>query len=131
MHVRHPKRNPTLRVVAHDAAVTRRPGSALLVGVADRLGLTGRAWATETNTMADERTLRADVYVFALHTCQQPDDYDPLDLACWEFRLMTAPRIAEHGVRSASLAFLNRHAPETYRLDQLADAIERAHHAGA
>src|ERR1700751_234109 len=37
-------------------------------------GLTGRAWSDEApGRMAAERTLRADVYVFAVHTCREPD----------------------------------------------------------
>jgi hypothetical protein len=94
-------------------------------------GLTGRAWSAETNELDPERTLRADVYVFAAHTCRDPDQYDPLDLSSWEFKLMTAHRLSALGVRSVSKALLDRHAPETYRLDALAEAIERLHRAEA
>jgi hypothetical protein len=90
-------------------------------------GLTGRAWSAETNLMEDQRSLRADVYVFAIHTCRKPDQYDPLNLDHWEFRLMTARQLEQHGVRSVTKGFLDRNAPTAYRLDELADAIERSH----
>jgi hypothetical protein len=34
-----------------------------------------------------------------------------LDHADWEFRVMSAAQLAEHGYRSVTLAFLDRHAP--------------------
>lgn len=92
-------------------------------------GLTGRSWSAETNELAAERTLRADVYVFATHTCRVPDEYDPLDLAHWEFQLMTAAALERHGVRSVSKAFLAVHAPDVHRLDELARAIDAAYRA--
>lgn len=93
-------------------------------------GLTGRSWSAETNELAAERNLRADVYVFALHTCREPDQYDPLRLDHWQFRVMSAVELAEHGVRSVSLAFLDRHAPTVYKLDELTHAVQAAHNAG-
>jgi hypothetical protein len=87
-------------------------------------GLTGREWSAETNELAAERSLRAEVYCFAIHTCREPEQYDPLRLDHWEFRLMSANSLAEHQVRSVSLGFLDRHAPTSYRLDELAHAIE-------
>jgi hypothetical protein len=92
-------------------------------------GLIGRAWSAETNELAAERSLRADVYVFALHTCREPDQYDPLKVDQWQFRVMSATELAEHGVRSVSLAFLDRHAPAVYRLDELIQAVHAAYDA--
>lgn len=48
-------------------------------------GLVGRAYSYETNELDLEPSLRADVYVFALHTCRVPDQYDALDIHAWEF----------------------------------------------
>jgi len=42
--------------------------------------LTGREWSPQTNELAASRSLRADVYVFAVHTCRDPDQYDPLSI---------------------------------------------------
>jgi hypothetical protein len=64
--------------------------------------------------------------VFAVHTCREPDQYDPLKIADWEFRVMSAAQLAEHGYRSVTLAFLDRHAPTVYRLNELAQAVQDA-----
>src|SRR2546422_132036 len=79
-------------------------------------GLTGRAWSADTNEFATERSLRAEVYVFAMHVCREPDQYDPLRIEDWRFRVMNAAQLAQHGVRSVTLGFLNEHAPTDYRL---------------
>lgn len=93
-------------------------------------GLTGREWSAETNELAADRSLRAQVYVFAVHTCREPDQYDPLKIEDWEFRVMSATQLAEHGYRSVTLGFLDRHAPTVYRLNELRQAVERAHAGG-
>ncbi len=90
-------------------------------------GLTGREWSAETNELAADRTLRAEVYVFAVHTCSEPDQYDPLKIEDWEFRVMSAAQLAEHGYRSVTLGFLDRHARTAYRLSDLARAVEQAY----
>lgn len=90
-------------------------------------GLTGRAWLADTNERADERSLRAEVYVFAMNICREPDQYDPLRIEDWRFRVMSAAQLAEHGVRSVTLGFLEKHAPDDYGLDDLAQAVEDAH----
>lgn len=90
-------------------------------------GLTGRAWSADTNEMDAERSLRADVYVFALHTCREPDQYDALNLEHWQFRVLTARKLGQHKVRSVSLAFLEVHAPTAYTLGELREAVQQAH----
>lgn len=90
-------------------------------------GLTGRAWSADTNELAAERSLRAEVYVFALHTCGEPEEYDPLRIDQWQFRVMGAAQLAEHGRRSVTLAFLDRHAPRVFRLGDLRQAVQEAH----
>jgi hypothetical protein len=40
---------------------------------------------------------------------------------------MSAAQLAEHGYRSVTLGFLNRHAPTAFSLSDLAVAVERAH----
>jgi hypothetical protein len=88
-------------------------------------GLAGRAWSSETNELAVERTLRAEVYVFAIHSCQDPDDYDPLRLSDWSFKVMGVNDLAASGAgRSVTLAFLERYSPETYSYSGLRDAVE-------
>lgn len=73
-------------------------------------GLTGRAWSYETNELDADPSLRADVYVFALHNCRKPDQYDSLDLGSWEFYVVSVETLREAGLpKSVSMAaFLDR-----------------------
>src|SRR5207245_7812016 len=89
-------------------------------------GLTGRSWSAETNLQGEERELRADVYVFAIQTCREPGQYDALDLSYWDFRVLGATALREYRRRSITKRLLDRIAPTALRLDELAEAIERA-----
>ncbi len=89
-------------------------------------GLTGRSWSATTGRWGAERELRADVYVFAIHTLKEPKRYDALELSHWEFRVISAARLREHGYRSLTIGYLDRHAVEA-PLERLLDAIEGAH----
>jgi len=64
-------------------------------------GLMGRAYSYETNELEAERSLRADLYVFALHTCQDPDQYDVLDLAAWQFYVVPVALLRDLGSPSS------------------------------
>lgn len=89
-------------------------------------GLTGRSWSAETSLYGEERELRADVYVFAIHTCREPDEYEALDLSRWDFRVLGAGALRKYGYRSITKRRLDQIAPTSFRLDELAEAIERA-----
>jgi hypothetical protein len=87
-------------------------------------GLTGRAYSYETNELDVERTLRADIYVFAMHTCQDPDQYDVLDLASWEFYVVPVAALQEAGSpRSITKGWLDRHEFAAVGFGDLAAAI--------
>jgi len=88
-------------------------------------GLTGRSLLGATAEYGDERGLRADVYVFAIHTCREPDEYDMLDLGAWEFRVLGAAALREHGYRSITKHLLDRIAPTPCPFDELLNVIER------
>lgn len=52
-------------------------------------GLLARSWIEGTaGSYTDEPGVRADVYVFALQTCRDPEAYDALNLNQWEFRVV-------------------------------------------
>jgi hypothetical protein len=92
-------------------------------------GLTGLPWSDETALYGDKRELRADVYVFAIHMCRQPDQYDALDLSCWDFRVLGVAALRDHGHRSLTKRLLDQLAPTSFRLDELVGAIEDAFYA--
>lgn len=89
-------------------------------------GLTGgRAYSYETNELEAEPSLRADVYVFALHGCREPDQYDPLDLSAWQFYVVSVETLRAAGSpKSVSMAFLERESIEAVDLAGLRLAVE-------
>ena len=87
--------------------------------------LRGRAWGDITAGLAAEKTHKADVYVLAVHTIQQHDHYDPLDITAWVFHVLPRATLAELNVDSLTLPTVARLAdPVTYA--GLADAIRLA-----
>jgi hypothetical protein len=88
--------------------------------------LTGRSWSAETGELGAERELRADVYVFAIHTCSEPECYDPLDLDAWCFLVLPRAKVEEAGSRSISLATLRSLEAEEVPISGLAEAVSRA-----
>ncbi len=88
-------------------------------------GLTGRTWSDESASLGAARELRADVYVFAIHTCREPEQYDALDLSLWEFRVLGVNALRKHSYRSITKRSLDSIAPSGLRLDELAQEIER------
>ncbi len=53
-----------------------------------------------------EPASRVDAWVFALQTCREPADYDPLDASQWEFRVVAHRRLLalqQHSIRISSL----------------------------
>ena len=88
-------------------------------------GLTGQRWHPESG-YSGEREVRADVFVFAAHTCRDPDSYDMLALDQWEFWVAPASVIAQAGVRSVGLTFLCRRAVGPLTWPLLAGAVAEA-----
>jgi hypothetical protein len=88
-------------------------------------GLKGRSWDAETGYSA-EPEFRADVYVFAVHTCQDPSIYDPLDLDAWIFYVLPAKRVREVGQKTLSLARLAALAPPPVSWSNLPDAVQNS-----
>jgi hypothetical protein len=88
-------------------------------------GLKGRSWDAETGYSA-EPEFRADVYVFAVHTCQDPSLYDPLDLDAWIFYVLPAAVIRELGQKTLSLARLAALAPSPAGWSKLPELVRNA-----
>ena len=69
---------------------------------------------------------RADVWVFALQTCQVPEEYDPLDIDQWEFRAVPHVQLFELKQRSTGISTLDRLGVTPVAFDGLADAVKKA-----
>jgi hypothetical protein len=89
-------------------------------------GLSGREWRSEHGGGAYslDRRVRADVFVFALQTCTDPEEYDALDLTQWEFRLASGADVASWRQRSITLSSLGRKGLSAVAYAGLAAAFE-------
>ncbi len=88
-------------------------------------GLMARRWSAETGYGATPE-VRADVFVFAVHTCQDPSGYDPLDLTAWQFYVLPATIIRHLGQKSLSLARVQSLASEPVGWTGLRAAVSTA-----
>lgn len=91
-------------------------------------GLKGRSWTPETGR-SPHPEFRADVYVFAVHTCQTPDTYDPLDIRSWEFFVLPVRKVRELGQNSIQLSRLGTIAPAAVHLENLRAEVLAAYQA--
>jgi hypothetical protein len=69
---------------------------------------------------------RVHVWVFALQTAKDPDAYDPLDTAAWEFRVLPHRQLLATGQTSARLATIERLGGHPVPLAGLREEIARA-----
>ena len=83
----------------------------------------GRSWDPHTGYFAEERSIRADVFVFAVQTSTNPEAYDPFDVGQWEFYVLGAASVARSGYRSASLTWVRRQAGPAVDFAGLAEAV--------
>jgi hypothetical protein len=86
-----------------------------------------RVWSDETGEYLSVNPWeRVHVWVFALQTCRDPDAYDALDVAQWEFRVIPHRHLLRTGKASAGLSFFERLNVQPVRYDRLRDAVHRA-----
>jgi hypothetical protein len=66
---------------------------------------------------------RADLWVFALQTCQSPTEYDPLELSQWAFRVISHRELLACAQASAGISFFDRKGIAPVGYDDLGQAI--------
>ena len=78
--------------------------------------LRARSWDASTNVFSDEELVRADVFVFAVQTQREPDQYDMLDLSHWQFWVVSGVIVRQQRVKSVGIGWVQRFAtgPVTY-----------------
>jgi hypothetical protein len=86
-------------------------------------------WNRETGRLDIPPGFHADVYVFAVHTCTDPEELDILDLAQWDFRVLHRRAIEEYGTKSLAWDAVQRMAPKTVPWEGLKDAVREAYAA--
>ena len=70
--------------------------------------------------------MRADVFVFAVNTCQDATAYDPLRLSDWDFCVAPGTVIATLRQRTLSLGRLKTLVASPVAWDGIADAVRGA-----
>jgi hypothetical protein len=98
-------------------------------------GFIAREYAWETGSYIGEPKVRADVFVFALQTSWEADDYNVLDVDQWEFYIVPANIIRDCNRKSVGMALVRQHGQyqgRAVRWRELHQVIcETARQAGA
>jgi hypothetical protein len=93
-------------------------------------GLSARSYDEDAVRFGTEPEIRADVFVFAIQTCKEPEAYDPLDIDQWEFYVAAADAIRDLGYRSIGLPTLRQLGTESVRYSGLRQAVRAAARTG-
>ncbi|MGO4599481.1 hypothetical protein [Terrabacter sp. 2RAF25] len=88
-------------------------------------GLRGRTW-TPRSGEATDATFNADVYVFCLQTATSHEQYDPLDVAQWEFHVLPKTVLEQLNLQSIALSTLRSYSGGSTAYQELEAAIARA-----
>ncbi len=86
-------------------------------------GLTGRTWSREPSK-SPTAAYNTDVYVFCVQTASKHEDYDPLDVAQWNFYVLSRGRVKALGYKSLGLPTLTAATGPPVPYGQLADEID-------
>ena len=85
--------------------------------------LRAREFDADRNEYSAEPRVRADVFVFAVQTQQDPASYDMFDIQHWEFWVAAGSTISQHAGKSVGIAWVRTHASGPVPYDRLADTI--------
>jgi hypothetical protein len=88
--------------------------------------LRGRSWDPATNEFSLDEQVRAQVFVFAVQSQRNPDQYEMLDIAHWQFWVVNGGVIREQSAKSVGIGWVARHAAGPFAHDRLAAAIRTA-----
>jgi len=87
--------------------------------------LKGRTFDADRNEYGEEPEVRADIFVFAVQTQQDPTVYDMLDVRHWEFWVVRADKVREAAYKSVGIGWVKQHAdvgPMSF--DELGAAVQ-------
>jgi hypothetical protein len=88
--------------------------------------LSGREFDEVSHQYSADVRYRADVFVFAVQAQREPDAYDALDIAHWEFWVASASIIRQQALKTVGIGWVRQHATGPLRYGQLAGAIRTA-----
>lgn len=75
-------------------------------------GLSSRRWDDEKALRRPHPEVIADIYIFAIHTCETPDDYDPLSTDQWAYFVLKGDDVRDYLGKSVSVSSLRARARE-------------------
>jgi hypothetical protein len=88
-----------------------------------------RVWSDPAGgSISIDPASRVHVWIFALHTAEDPELYDPLDIGQWEFRVLPHRELLAAGQTSARLSFFAARGIEPVSYSELATAVAKARH---
>jgi hypothetical protein len=95
---------------------------------APRWGLTGAklVWNPASGSYEHDPAGRADVWVFALHTCADRDVYDPLDVGQWRWWATPDAAVEHCGQKTAGIATIERLAGQPVPCELLEGVVAAA-----
>jgi hypothetical protein len=85
--------------------------------------LRAREFDADRNEYSIDLRVRAEVFVFAVQTQQDPASCDMLDLSHWEFWVAAGSTVRDQAGKSVGIAWVRKHASGPVPYDQLAQAI--------
>lgn len=86
-----------------------------------------RAWDAETDQLDDKQKRQADVYVFCLLAHRDQTTVNPLELAQWEFYVLSTDALSSLGdQKTVSLATLEKMGATTVPFNGIREAIVQA-----
>jgi hypothetical protein len=88
--------------------------------------LSGREFDEVSHQYSADVRYRADVFVFAVEAQREPDAYDALDIAHWEFWVASASIIRQQALKTVGIGWVRQHTTGPLRYGQLAGAIRTA-----
>ena len=75
------------------------------------------------NAYVLDAQVRADVFVFAVQTQEEPAAYDMLDVSHWEFWVVGADLIREHAGKTVGIGWVRKKARGPFSYREVADTI--------
>jgi hypothetical protein len=88
--------------------------------------LSAREFDATRNEYSVDARVRADVFVFGVQMQRDPAAYDVLDIAHWEFWVVSARTIRERAVKTVGIGWVREHAAGRLPYGGLADVIRVA-----
>lgn len=76
-------------------------------------------------TYKEKDEYNSQYYVFCVFNAKTDEEYKPLDLSLWEFRILSRQTLEKINVKSLSYDSLKKHCPQVYSVKTLKDGFKK------